>query len=204
MHPPPSPRSTRADAIVGALGLLTALWLAVQAFSLPIPRGAAGDDSRADPPGLEPCVMAGGGYWRGRIFGATVLDIDWRDAVLECAGNARPGERGLRLFLAGRPAAGAERLLLVIGIGAQLPDLAGREHPASITVIDETTSGFFHGSESRCFARIDSVRALPGEGRHWRVEGDLYCAGSIPAVAGPGSVTLGDMRFAVRLSLEES
>lgn len=192
-------------AATGAAGLAACIWLAFQAYTLELRRpGLQGWNAAAG--ALQPCRMDPEGFWTGRIFGAAVVEFDWRGARLDCAGNARPDGRGLRLFLAGRPAASRDRLLLVIGIAASLAEvaeIAGPEHPVSVTLVDERSSQFFHGPEGRCFTRIRAVAPLPDAAGSYRVEGDLYCAGAIAAVTAPGSVTLGDMRFAGRLDLEQ-
>ncbi len=50
--------------------------------------------------------------------------------------------------------------------------LAGREHPVSVTLIDEASSQFFHSPGDRCFTRVLELSALPGEAaqlpRRWR------------------------------------
>lgn len=203
MQQPDSPTPAWLAAIATLAGIATAAWLGYLALSqeLPAPRPAATERLGA-PPSLAPCVMERNGFWRGRITGSASLDVDWSGADLACAGNARPAGRGLRLFFAGRPGAGTERLVLVIGIEAGLDELAGREHEASVTLIDEASSQFFHGAANRCFTRVREVAPLP-DARSWRVEGELYCAGAIAAVAGVNSVTLGDMAYAGRLTLEE-
>ncbi|MCK6371223.1 MAG: hypothetical protein L6Q83_07840 [Gammaproteobacteria bacterium] len=195
----PRPEKTPAlSSLATLLGVAVAVALAYLAFSqrLPPPPAPGLDAALA----LAPCEMEPPGYWRGRIFGSTTIAIDWRGAKLECAGNARPGGRGLRLFLAGRPGTGSDRLLLVIGIGAGLDELAGKEHPASVTLLDEATSDFFHGPPERCFTHIRDVSPLADTEGAFRVEGDLYCTGAIAAVSGERSVTLGDMAYAVRLT----
>ncbi|WKZ12299.1 MAG: hypothetical protein QY320_14635 [Gammaproteobacteria bacterium] len=151
---------------------------------------------------LTPCNMEPPGYWTGHIFGATTLEVNWRGAALACAGDARPDGRGLRLFLAGRPGAGSDRLLMVLGIAAGIDDLPGGEHAVSVTLLDEASSRFFHAATGRCFTRIGSVTPLAAPAHSYRVEGDLYCSGAIGSVTGDGSVTLGDMAYAVRLTLD--
>lgn len=197
-----SHRTTALGNLTAVAGPAASLWLGYLALSLPlpapVPRPAEGLPAA---PALEPCLMDRDGYWRGRVFGAAALAVDWSGAALGCAGNARPDGRGLRLFLAGRPAGSAERLLLVIGIESSLEGLAGHEHPVSVTLVDEASNQFFHGASERCFARIHEVAPLAGPGRSFRVEGEVYCAGAIAAVNGASSVTLGDTRFAGRLTL---
>lgn len=162
--------------------------------------GDGGPETLEPPSALASCVMTEPGYWRGRLFGDATFDFQWSGEELQCAGHARPDGGGLRLFFAGHPDGRPERLLLVLGIAAPLAALAGREHEASVTLIDEATSRFFHGRAGRCFTRITSIRALDGEPASWRIEGELYCTGAIAAVSGPGSLTLGDMHFAGRVA----
>ena len=92
--------------------------------------------------------------------------------------------------------------MLVLGFAADIAELAGREHPVNVTLIDEASSQFFHSPAERCFARIGEVTPLGGDPEAFRVEGDLYCAGAIASLTGPNSVTLGDMAFAGRLTLD--
>lgn len=167
---------------------------------LPVHAAGAPADTVADtldpPPALVSCLMAEPGYWRGRFFGAATFDFKWSGEELECAGHARPDGGGLRLFFAGHPDGRHERLLLVLGIAAPVAALPGREHEASVTLIDEATSRFFHARAGRCFTRITDIRTLGGKPDSWRIEGELYCTGAIASVAGPGALTLDDMRFA--------
>jgi hypothetical protein len=146
--------------------------------------------------------MPDDGYLRGRLHASTDLDIDWSGASLACAGNARPGEAGLRLFFAGQPEGSEDRLVLVIGLDAGIAGLAGREIPASVTLIDEASSQFFHAATGRCFSSVRAVQPLPDARYAYRIEGSLYCSGAIPAVSGEHSVTLGDIAYAGRLALD--
>ena len=197
-----SPPSTLVGQLCAAVGLAVAIGLAVLALSWRLPETPAGGAGLVPSTGFRPCDVQGGGYWRGSVHAVDTLTFDWRNDALECDGNARPGDRGLRLFFAGRPDGRDERLMLVIGVKSRMDQLSGAEHPVSVTLIDEVTSSFFNSPGARCFARFDDVTLLrpPAE---YRVAGELYCAGSIPAVAGPGSITLGDMAFAGRLALEQ-
>jgi hypothetical protein len=203
MHPDSATPAPVLGALASAAGTAAVLGLGALALTQapPAAPAAGAADSLGAPPALAPCTIAPEGYWRGTVTGSGRLALDWRGAALACAGNARPGGRGLRLFFAGHPGGGVDRLVLVIGIDARVGELAGREHPVSLTLIDEQSSQFFHSPGDRCFTRVAGVTPLgtPGE---YRVEGELYCAGAVAAVAGEAAVTLGDMTYAGRLSLE--
>lgn len=191
--PAPSP-------LIALAGLLVSLGLGYLALSQSLPPPAAAARLGA-PPELVPCVMDRDGYWQGRLFGVAPMDVNWRGAELKCAGNARPNGRGLRLFFAGRPGAGADRLLLVLGIATDIMTLAGREHPVSITVIDEASSQFFHSPGDRCFTRVLELSPLAAEAASYRVNGELYCVGAIAAVSGDAALTIGDTTYSGRLTL---
>ena len=47
------------------------------------------------------CLPAGNGYLRARIRGALNLDLNWRNAELECEGEPRPDGSGIRVSFAG-------------------------------------------------------------------------------------------------------
>lgn len=193
-----------SGALSGVAGLAASVWLAYLALSQRLPAPAFTTmPGLAGQPAFAPCVMDRDGYWKGRLFGSSSLDIAWAGESLGCAGNARPGGRGIRLFFAGRPAPGEERIVLVLGIPAGIGELVGQEHPVSVTLIDEASSQFFHSQGDRCFTRIRNVAAL-GDGSSYRIEGDLYCTGAIASVSGANSVTLGDMQFAGRLTLGDA
>jgi hypothetical protein len=198
-HTLPSPTWLRAAA--GLAGLAATGWLGYLALSQRPPAVATATAIPAAP-ALAACPLSPPGYLRGRLHGSDDLDIDWSGPALACAGNARPDNAGLRLFFAGHPGSDASRLVLVIGIDAPLARLAGHEHAARVTLIDEASSQFFHAGDGRCVARINAVAPLPGERFAYRVEGSLYCIGAIAAVSGDRSVTIGDLDFAGRLALD--
>lgn len=225
MTPTRSSRHSPLHVIGSTLGLLAAVALGWLAFTRALPpqqfAGTDSDQGQGDdegdnasiaaPPALEPCLIEGGGYWRGTLVGSRSLAVDWSGSALDCAGNARPGDRGVRLFFAGKPAEGSERLVLIIGIAAVPEELAGREHGASVTVIDEASSRFFNAGDDRCFTRVSELRPLDQEKDQekskrtgiatYRIAGELYCLGAIASVADDTAVTLGDTAYAGRLTL---
>ncbi len=200
MEPTPPDTSSWQARAVALAGLAVSLALGYLALRQQLPAAAA--PGTGEVMTLTPCEMVPPGYWQGRIFGASTLEVDWRGASLACAGDARPDGRGLRLFLAGRPGPGPDRLLLVLGIAADVDELQGSEHAVSVTLLDEATSQFFHSPLGRCFTRIAAVTPLKEAANSYRIEGELYCAGAISSVSGDSSVTLGDMAYAARLTLD--
>lgn len=192
-----------ATAAAALTGLVASFALGYLALSQRLPAPAPVAGSIGDPPALAPCVMDRDGYWQGQLVGNDTLDLDWRGAALACAGNERPNGRGLRLFFAGEPAPGGDRLLLVLGLDSSLDALAGREHAVSLTLVDEASSQFFHSPRDRCFTRVGEVTPLDGSPGEYRVDGELYCVGAVAALSGEAAVTIGDTRYSGRLSLGE-
>jgi hypothetical protein len=169
----------------------------------PVPTPAAGGAVLTAPPALAPCLMDQPGLLRGQVFGSLSLAMDWQGPALACAGGPRPGNKGLRLFFAGKPAGTGSEVVLVLGIDGDLESLAGSERAAGITLNDEGTHRFFHADAGRCFTRVSSVTPLAGPpGRNFRIDGVAWCVGALPSVSDEASITLGDLRYSGRLSVD--
>jgi len=101
---------------------------------------AAGSELPAPPAGSAPvagCLPAGNGYLRARIRGALNLDINWKNAELECDGSERPDGHGIRLSFAGPARSGGRRLRMVFGVASTAEGASGRALPTNVTVIFE-------------------------------------------------------------------
>src|ERR1700730_17467437 len=83
------------------------------------------------------CLPTGNGYLRARIRGAMNLDLDWRNAEIECDGGPRRGGSGVRGGAAGPRHADGRRLRLVFGVGSVHEGRTGRALPTNLTVIFE-------------------------------------------------------------------
>lgn len=128
---------------------------------------AASPSPAGTPPG---CLPGGNGYLRARIRGALNVDIDWRNAQIECDGGPRPDGSGIRISFAGPKRANGERLRMVFGVGAALEGRSGRELPTNLTVIVEGAQRVYTtGGEARC--TVDTLRQqrLPDPTRKPRV-----------------------------------
>lgn len=154
---------------------------------------------------LGPCAMDRPGLLHGQIFGSLSLVMDWQGPDLRCAGGPRPANKGLRLYFAGKPPGGSE-VVLVLGIDGDIASLAGSERAVGITLNDEGTHRFFHADAGRCFTRVSEVQPLPGQagqaGRNFRIDGVAWCVGALPSVSDNASITLGDLHYSGRLSVD--
>ena len=162
-------------------------------------------------PGLQPakfdvCLMDRAGRLQGDLFGAVRQTIDWSGDELLCEGMIRPDGNGIRLIFSRNSTSSTARLVLVIGIDDLGPGETGEDLPANVTLIDEATGRFFNAQEiERCWATVEEQRQLTNDPvAIYRVDGELYCAGSLPSVNGRESVTLDDVRFSGRLSVNSS
>jgi len=152
--------------------------------------------------GLRACTMDRDGTLQGTLFGDLSQTIDWTGKDLLCDGMTRPD--GVLLVFARRTTGQTGGLMLMIGIRQLKPGQTGVDLPANVTLINES-SGIFYNAQGRerCWVSISGQRAIPyARGKAYRIDGELYCAGSLPAVNGGGSVTLDDVRFSGRLSLD--
>lgn len=190
-----------ASTLASTLGLLALLVTGAMVAQQPRPAPPPVDPDDA------PCDIPGGGYLLGDVYGDLSLRLGFRDAQLHCEGMLRPDEGGVRLMFAGTPGRTgdrAQRIVLVLGLEGQLAGLAGGERFANVTLIDEGSGRFYSAQgRGRCFTTVHRAEPIPaGTGRHWRIEGELYCAGALPSLRDMGSVTLGTLRYAGRLDVD--
>ena len=155
------------------------------------------------PADLQPCESDQYGYLRGEVFGAVRKTLDWRGRSMLCDGMLRPDNRGLRLVFSESAEAPDAGLRLVIGIAGAVPGGDDAELIANVTLIDQDQGLFFstQGME-RCWARLIEQVQTPDQTGIWRISGQLYCVGALAAVDGPKSITLGEIDFSGRLTLE--
>jgi hypothetical protein len=150
------------------------------------------------------CGDASDGFLTGRLHGALDMQIGWNGVSMKCAGMLRPDGNGIRLLFAGQNETDAD-LVFVLGIDGDIEHLLGQEHAANVTIIDESEGRFFSsGGNERCWAMIDRFERLADtDHTAYEVEGDVYCTGALPSLSDNRSVTLQDVRFSGRLSLDE-
>jgi hypothetical protein len=113
--------------------------------------------------GSTGCLPSGDGYLRVRMRGSTDLDINWRDADMQCAGGLRPQQRGLSVTFAGP--AGSGRVRFVFGLDVSADASVTRNVPTNVTVIFEGKNRWYstHGDD-RC--TVDELDERPLSGAH--------------------------------------
>jgi len=183
-----------------ACGLLLVLCLATAAPASDHAATMAVEALTAAPAATPACSMDQPGQLRGRLFGALEADMDWTGPELHCDGMPRPGGGGLRLFFS-HPLHDNGRLSLVLGIDGEITAAGAQEWPVTLTLIAEGRGQFFSSAgQERCWARIDGITGLGGEPPARRLDGIVFCVGSLPSLNDLNSVTLVDLEFSGRVT----
>jgi hypothetical protein len=124
------------------------------------------------------CLPTGNGYLKARIRGALNLDIDWRNAELECDGGPRPDGSGIRLSFLGPPRADGRRLRMVFGVSMAREGRSGRTLPTNLTAIVEGAQRLYTTrGDDHCTVDMLNQQRLraPGTPRRYRVVARGFC-----------------------------
>jgi len=160
------------------------LWVCL--LAAPLSTADSGAPARPPAASAEPgCLATGNGFLRARIRGALNLDINWKNAELECAGSERPNGHGIRLSFAGPMRSGGRRLRMVFGVATAAEGAPGRALPTNLTVIFEGEQRLYSTrGEDRCTVddlNEERVGALGPTVRSYRVVARGFC--TLPASA---------------------
>jgi len=125
------------------------------------------------------CLPTGNGYLRARIRGALDLDLDWRNAQIECDGGPRADGSGIRLSFAGPLRSDGRRLRMVFGVNAVYEGRSGRALPTNLTVIVEGGQRLYATrGEDRCTVDSLNQQRLSNPGakpRSYRIVARGFC-----------------------------
>jgi hypothetical protein len=174
--------------------------------------------SPADPPAgpadrtAAGCFSVGGGYLRARMRGAIDLDLNWKNAEMQCDGGPRPpgkdhDSNGVRVSIGG-PARGAgHRIRLVFGIAGVTEGSSGNGLRTNVTVLFEGERRIFATQgDDKC--TVDSltqerVETL-GAGRAvYRVTARGFCLGPASSLVKDERVILTSFDFAGRVEFSD-
>jgi hypothetical protein len=194
----------RAAAWCKSLGLglcLAAVPLAeaVDANAPAIPASAVGAGG---------CLATGNGFLRARIRGALSLDIDWKNADLECDGTERPHGRGIIVSFAGPKRTGGRRLRMVFGIETGAEGVAGRALPTNLTVILEGERRLFATrGDDHCTVdalQEEKVSSSPPGLRSYRVVARGFCTEPAGGLGRNERILVTRFDFAGRVSYDSA
>ena len=117
----------------------------------------------ASPPAPQPgCFAAGNGYLRARLRGALALDLDWKDADMQCEGGPRPSGNGIRVSIGGPLRGDGRRIRMVFGIAGIGEGASGKALRTNVTILFE--------GEKRIFATKGDDKCTVDELTQQRVE----------------------------------
>lgn len=155
------------------------------------------------------CLAAGNGYLRARIRGALNLDINWRNAELECAGDERPDGTAIRIMFAGPKRPDGHRLRMVFGIARAREGKSGHELPTNLTVILEGDGRLF-ATRGDDHCTVDSLRqerldagGSARAGRSYRVVVRGFCISPASTLNHAQRILVSSFDFAGRVTFGE-
>lgn len=167
--------------------------------------------SSVDSPATGGCFASGEGYLRARLRGAVDMDLDWKNADMECAGGPRPsGNRigkGVRVSIGGPLRAQGRRIRIVFGISDVGEGQSGTTLPTNVTVLFEGEQRVFATlGDDKC--TVDSltqqrVGALGSEHAVYRVVARGFCLGPAASLSQGERVFLTSFDFAGRVEFDD-
>jgi hypothetical protein len=153
------------------------------------------------------CLASGDGYLRARVRGALDLDLDWKDAQMECAGAPRPSGNGVRVSIGGPLRGEGRRIRLVFGIGGVGAGASGTALRTNVTLLFEGESRLYATlgddkctTDSLTQSRIETL----GDPRAvYRVVARGFCVGPASNPTHTERVVITSFDFAGRVEFED-
>jgi hypothetical protein len=189
---------------------VAALLIALPTLALtPASSGAAGETPAAATNPLaagskDGCLPAGNGFLRARIRGVLNLDVDWRNAELECDGAARPDGSGIRLSFAGPPQSDGRRLRMLFGVARAAEGVSGSALPTNLTVIFEGERRLFatRGDDKCTVDKLQQERvgSASGDVRSYRVVASGFCTEPANTLNDQERIVVSSFDFAGRVT----
>ena len=185
-----------AAAWIGALATAFAFTAAAAAPTSPSAQSA----SEGAPGG---CFASGNGYLRARLRGALDLDLDWKNAEMDCAGGPRPTGNGVRVSIGGPLRGDGRRIRIVFGIAGIGEGAAGETLRTNVTLLFEGEQRVFATQgDDKC--TVDSlsqqrIEPLGGPRAVYRVVARGFCLGPASSLSRDERVFVTSFDFAGRV-----
>ena len=171
---------------------------------------AAPTTERADP--VQGCLAVGGGYLRARMRGAQDLDLNWKNADMQCEGGPRPPGKdntsnGIRVSIGGPERGDGHRLRLVFGIAGVGEGRGGANLRTNVTIMFEGEQRIFATQgDDKC--TVDSlaqerVETLGPGTAVYRVVARGFCVGPATSLSRDERVILTSFDFAGRIEFRD-
>lgn len=153
------------------------------------------------------CFVAGDGYLRARLRGTLELDLDWKDAQMQCEGGPRPSGNGVRVSIGGPIRGEDRRIRFVFGVGGISEGRGGENLRTNVTILFEGEQRVFATlGDDKC--TVDSlsqqrVETLDPKRAIYRVEARGFCLGPATSLSSGERVVLTSFDFAGRVEFED-
>jgi len=158
------------------------------------------------------CFAGGTGYLRARMRGTVDLDLDWKNAQMECEGGPRPPGKdnksnGVRVSIGGPDRGNGHRIRLVFGIGGVEEGKDGKTLPTNVTILFEGEQRLFATlGDDKC--TVDSltqqrVETLAPNHAIYRVEARGFCLGPATSLTKGERVLLTSFDFAGKVEFDD-
>jgi hypothetical protein len=187
------PHRALIAAVIAALGVA----FMRAAFATPPTESAATPEPRTG------CFAAGDGYLRARMRGTLDLDLDWKDAQMQCEGGPRPSGNGVRVSIGGPLRGEGRRIRMVFGVGGVTEGRGGESLKTNVTILFEGEQRVFATlGDDKC--TVDSltqqrVENLDPKRAIYRVEARGFCLGPATSLSKGERVFLTSFDFAGRV-----
>ena len=135
--------------------------------------------------------------------GALDLDLDWKDAQMQCDGGPRPSGNGVRVSIGGPMRGEGRRIRIVFGIARITEGTGGETLPTNITILFEGEKRIFATKgDDKCTVDLLSqqrVETLAADRAIYRVEARGFCLGPATSLTRGERVFLTSFDFAGRV-----
>lgn len=182
---------------------VTASLLALALAAMPVGSASPSPTTRS-----TGCLAAGDGYLRARVRGALDLDLDWKDAQMQCEGAPRPRGtddrvKGVRVSIAGPVRGEGRRIRLVFGIADLGEGASGKTLRTNVTLLFEGENRVFATlGDDKCTTDSVSQNRVESLGEHraiYRIVARGFCIGPASNPTQTERVVLTSFDFAGRV-----
>jgi hypothetical protein len=149
------------------------------------------------------CLITGDGYLRARVRGALTLDLDWKNAEMQCEGGPRPSGNGVRVSIGGPSRGDGRRIRIVFGVGGVGEGRGGETLRTNVTLLFEGEQRIFAtlGDDKCTVDKLEQQRigSLGDERAVYRVVGRGFCLGPATNLSRSERVFITSFDFAGRV-----
>jgi hypothetical protein len=153
------------------------------------------------------CFAVGGGYLRARLRGTLDLDLNWKNADMQCAGGPRPSGNGVRVSIGGPLRDGANRIRLVFGIAGVGEGAGGRALRTNVTLLFEGENRVFATQgDDKCTVDSLTQERVESMGQNvavYRVEARGFCIGPATSLSREERLVITSFDFAGRVEFSD-